>query len=317
MGLKINKRHLFANIIADGTIRVQSEENNPDAVRRDYELKDGTKGTKFELVYNSLSGIITDIQIFNTNYGENLQITIDGVILSMNITSNFADDVMKKLPNINLNKEVIFAPYSFTDDKGKLRKGVTVTQESVKLTNFFYNPETKENCNGFPVLSEDCKKYSSDDWKVYFINIRKFLRNYFEENILPNVINTANEQTDGTIRDTEGQTVAEMADTGEIKVEDIPFDDPATTPAPSTPASSITPAPTEAVQPTTATAIAATTPAAVAADVEGVEIAIANFAKTKLGVEKDEDVQRVVMEQLGLAYIASNFQSILEKLKAM
>ena len=340
MGLGKSDYKKFANILADGTLRVQTEESNPDAVKREYELRDKTKIVKFELVYNFLSGIITNIQIFDGQYGKNLQITIDGIVLSMNMASNmasyFAEDIMKKMPNVDLNKEVKFTPYSFEDNNKKLRRGVSIIQNNVKIQNFFYNPETKENYNGFPVLPEGWKKFSSDDWKVYFMTTRKFLQQYLEENIIPKLIDENAEQENGNV-------AATVSEDGEINVEDIPFDYPVSTsapteatqpvsgewkttqkPAPTTSVTGdigqITPTPPTPTTPTPATPTTTQPPLSetpVVEDAGGVEIAIANLAKTKLGVEKDEDVQRIVMESLGLAYIQSNFTVILEKLQAM
>ena len=176
MGLKTYEPKLYANIISDGTIRVKTVETNPLAVRRDYELKDGTKGTKFELVYNELSGVINDVSFYDGDFGKILHLTFFDdmpIILSMNVSSNYAEDIMKKLPNIDLSKIVIFRPYSFEDDNKKLRKGITILQNNIKIKSFFHN-EKNQPINGYPVLTKDIKEYDSDDWKIYFMQTRKF-----------------------------------------------------------------------------------------------------------------------------------------------
>ena len=189
MGLQKRDSRTYASIISDGSIRVKTQETNPQAEKREYTLKDGTTGTKYELVFDSLSGIITGIQFFEGQFGKQLNVSFkdgdDEITLSMNLASNFAEDFLKKLPNIRLDEQVTVAPYSFEDDKKKLRKGVTVYQGGDKLGNYFNDPKTKENTHGFPNPEKDYKEMDSDDWKAYFIKTRKFLQAFTEENILP------------------------------------------------------------------------------------------------------------------------------------
>jgi hypothetical protein len=188
MGLKAREAKIYANIISDGTIRVKTSETDPEAVRRDYELKDGTKGTKFERVYNELSGLITGISFYDGDFGKTLHVTVTDdempVILSMNMSSNYAEDLLKKIPSLDLLKPVVLKPYSFEDDKKKLRKGISLVQNEKKITNFFYDVATKKVTNGFPEVEKD-KKYDKDDWKIYFMTTRKFLEKFITDNICP------------------------------------------------------------------------------------------------------------------------------------
>jgi len=183
MGLNKNERKTFANIIGDGSIRVQTNENNPDAQKRVYKTSGGDEGVKFELVYDNLSGNIENIEIIETQYGDNLHITIDGITLSAGLSTNFATDMMQKLPNIDLSKSAKFTPYSFTDDKKKLRKGVSIEQNEMKIKNFFYDEKTKKNINGFPDFPKDYKKFTKNQWKAHFGGIEDFLKKYTIENI--------------------------------------------------------------------------------------------------------------------------------------
>jgi hypothetical protein len=186
MGLREREPKTYANIISDGTIRVQVSESDPKAVRRDYELKDGTKGTKFERVYHELSGIIEAIQFYEGDYGKTIHLVVkDGeeeIILSVGMQTNYADDLMKKLPNINFTKEVTLKPYSFTDDKKKLRKGISIIQDGEKIKSFFNDAENKP-LHGIPVPEKKNEEMDSDDWKMHFIKVKKFLQNFIEENV--------------------------------------------------------------------------------------------------------------------------------------
>src|SRR3990167_11212594 len=67
----------FINVLSsDGTWRKGVKEGTPKAERRDYELKDGRKGTKFELVYSKFEGIITNVGIYEGDLFRSLHISL-------------------------------------------------------------------------------------------------------------------------------------------------------------------------------------------------------------------------------------------------
>lgn len=179
---------------SDGTLRLTVPEGTEGAVFREYETSDGKKGSKWELIFKSLSGKISNLQTHDGDYGMNLMLTLeyDGGedTISIGTGTPFGEDFMKKLPNINLDEYIDFAPYAFTDDGGKLRKGVSIKQGDTKIQNFFYKPSEEkggkgENVNGYPNPDGDTSKYTKDDWKIYFMQARKFLVKYTEDHFLP------------------------------------------------------------------------------------------------------------------------------------
>lgn len=171
----------FVSILSDGTMRVAAEEGAEGAVKREYETSDGKTGSKWEYVYTELTGKITNVSFYEGDYGKLIQLTVedeesDPVVLSVNTSSNFGEDIMKKLPSIDLEEPVTLAPYSFEDDKGKKKRGVTITQNGEKLKNFYYDEEKKKNLHGFPeVKLPKGKKPTKDFWKLYFLEARMFL----------------------------------------------------------------------------------------------------------------------------------------------
>ena len=217
MGLEKHDRKTYANIIADGSIRVKTSESDPDAVKREYELKNGTKGVKYELVYDSLSGMIHQIEFYEGEYGKTLQVTVDDVVLSLSLASNYAEDLMKKLPSIKMSLEVKLVPYSFTDDTGKTKKGVTLSQGD-KLENYYYDKKNKKNLHKYPEIDGDYSKFDSDDWKAYFIKVRKFLIAETEKLIEKN--NLGKKSTDVKKL---AEDAKEFANGDEINPSDIPF----------------------------------------------------------------------------------------------
>ncbi len=180
----------FIGIKADGLFHEKVSEGTEGAELRKYELQDGTKGEKWELLYKNVRGVhITKIEFEDSDYGENILTTLsDGeneVIWAEGTNTNFGTDYMKKLPNINFAEKVDIVPYAFTDENtGKDKRGITIYQNGEKVQNFFWKDGAVSN--GMPFVSkEDGEKYDKDDWKVHFISVKKFLTNYVKENIIP------------------------------------------------------------------------------------------------------------------------------------
>ena len=170
----------FVTILADGKLHMTVEEGTEGARKREYETSDGKTGEKWELVFTEVTGKITEVKFFEGDYGKSLQLKIeDGdekpVVLSLSCASNYGEDAMKKIINVDLEKDVKIVPYSFLDDKGKNKKGVTIYQEDQKIKNFFYDEDAKKNINGYPEPKKLKKPLSKDQWKLYFMEARMFL----------------------------------------------------------------------------------------------------------------------------------------------
>lgn len=186
MSLETKDTRRFVSI-RDGEIKEKVSADTEGAKLYEYELRDGTKGSKYEITYKSISGIITDVSVQDGEYGTNLNIAFDfgdggeTVTLSLNTSQTYGEDVMKKLPNINFEEFVVMSPYNFTDEKGKLRKGMTITQGDTKIQNFFYDADAKKAINGFPEPVGDTTKYTKAKWKTYFSGCTDFLVDYTNE----------------------------------------------------------------------------------------------------------------------------------------
>ena len=179
---------IYASVLADGLIHVEVPKETEGAKVREYETSDGKTGTRYENVYTEIVGTITKIAFYYGNFGTTLQLTItDGdekpVVLALGTSSNYGEDMMKKLPNVDLSMPVKLAPYAFEDNKGKSRKGITVTQNGVKILNHFYDVESKELLHNHPKppVAKKNKTISSDEWKVYFGQVRLFLIGFITE----------------------------------------------------------------------------------------------------------------------------------------
>lgn len=197
---QIIKKGLYFSII-DGSFRTKVPQEHPEAVRRDWKSADGKKsGTKYEREVNALFGFIKDIQFNDGEYGMNININLDeneegqSPIVSMGIATREGEDFLKKLPNIDLSKELRLRPFNFTGESNDDVRGIEIMQQdsegnfTVKIKNFFRDTEKRENINGYP--TPDAETSSSDDWKLFFLQARKFLVKYAKENIVPKLNDT-------------------------------------------------------------------------------------------------------------------------------
>lgn len=211
--------------IIGGTLRQKVGETTQGAVRRDYEGRDGSQKTKFELSYNSVFGKITGVRFEETENGDQLSVKIeDGgerYFLNMGVETNFAQDFMKKLPTIDLTKAVEITPYDFVGDNDKKFRGLSIKQDGEKIKNFFYDGDNKVELHGFPKPVGDTKKFKKDDWKMHFLVVKKFLVAYTENKIMPKfVFDKAEDDFENIGRDKVTAATVEVAD---INPDDIPF----------------------------------------------------------------------------------------------
>lgn len=209
----------FISIKSDGLFHEKVSEGTEGAKYREYELKDGTKSGKWELLYKDLSNVfIKSIYFEDSEYGENICTTFtDGeneVTWSENTGTNFGSDWMKRLPNLDFTAKVSIKPYAFTDERsGKLRKGISVYQHD-KIADYFYDWDKREELHGFPKPPKARDEMKTDDWKLYFLQVKMFLVDWTKKNIVPRFTSE-----DGTKRDPAYPT----AESQGIRPEDVPF----------------------------------------------------------------------------------------------
>ena len=190
MGMHKRETTPFLQILGStGDFRQTVDKETSGAKLREYETSDGKKGSKYELSYDMVDGMISKVAFHDGDFGKNLLITMDfeddsdGVTIAIGCSSPFGEDFMKKLPNIDFSKRIDITPYSIENPGEKIKKGVSLKQGGEKIKNFFYDGE--KDINDYPVAEGDTSKYDKDDWKIHFTKCRKFLVKYAEENIIP------------------------------------------------------------------------------------------------------------------------------------
>jgi len=191
MGLETREHKVYLQVIADGTIRKVVPEGTPGCVKRVYEDRETKEEKhKFEMVFDAVNGIVGQVTLKKGKFGDQLIIPItdgdENFNLALSTQQNYGEDFMKKMPNINFDKKVRLSPFSFTSDAGKIIRGIDVRQDwnphepvtadnGNKIPSNYFDKENKKNINGYPDPEGNTKEFSTDDWKIYFAQARKFL----------------------------------------------------------------------------------------------------------------------------------------------
>ncbi len=205
---KRENNKIFLKIV-EGSLRQETNENNPNAIKREWAVG-GDKGTKFELVHEAAFGRITEVSFYDGESGgkrfQTLNISLDenddGLIpvIGVPVGTKYAQDILKKLPNVKFGEEVRIRPYKFLPDgEDKEVVGVEITQRgsddkfSKKVENFFVEPILKDGketfvpSNGYPVRSKPWSEQNDAEREIYKIQVKQFLIDYTKEKIMPKV----------------------------------------------------------------------------------------------------------------------------------
>jgi len=185
-----------------GSVALKQEvpEGTPGAERRDWTV--GNKsGTKWEITYDGVAGIIKNIEIKTTKFDDgasvrNLYITIEDevgeMVLSDKTQNRFAIDILKKLPSMDLSKVYRFSPYSFKSGE-KSVKGVLISEGdkyvkdvTPKVENFFF--DGTKSINGIPELKKAYETMTINQRNAYYGDVEDFLVEYAEKNIMPKFV---------------------------------------------------------------------------------------------------------------------------------
>lgn len=168
--------------ISDGKICRQFKE--PTANTKSRINKNGK--TVFEEHYDYIDGLISEINIKESDFGKFWMITLsDGEqsqILQMNYSSGYANAFLKCLPNVDLTQKVKIIPsQKMEGDKKKTSLFITQHGQPVK---WYY---TKDNPHGIPELKKIRVK-GKDQWDDS--DIMEFLEKMVNEQIKPKLQKT-------------------------------------------------------------------------------------------------------------------------------
>ncbi len=169
--------------VSYGKLRQRAKEGQEKAKSRT--LEDGT--VIWEKVYNFLEGIIDKIFMkTHEEYGNSWLILMsDGeekFSIQVSENSRYGDDLLKKIPNLNYGRGYKITPYDFEAD-GKRKCGISIKtlQSDLSVISYYHtfgkNPDGSASVtatNGF--LEYDGNWKDKDEVKIYFMRVRKFLR---------------------------------------------------------------------------------------------------------------------------------------------
>lgn len=190
MTTQVGESNVLYLTIAQGNMVEKSTEDNPGAKRREYEKSDGSKGVKFEVHHRNLTGRVAGIDFKDSDFGEQFVLTLSAggekAKLTVGVDSNYFTDFAKRFKNVDLTKDITINPYDMERDNGKKNRGISVKQGEDKIMNGYW--DGSKTLHGFPEVSDDEKSgYDKDDWKMFFIKVKKFLKKEMESVVLPEV----------------------------------------------------------------------------------------------------------------------------------
>ena len=109
--------------------------------------------TVHEKYYDSFTGKLVGIKTQDSSYGKNWMFEFqDGgevYNLQLSYSNSFAKNILKILPNVDLNKEMKVQPAQKVED-GKKKSSLFISQDGVTLKHAY----TRENPNGLPPMTQ-------------------------------------------------------------------------------------------------------------------------------------------------------------------
>lgn len=190
MGLtkKVGAGNFLYLSIVGGNMVEKSDKDNPEAIKRTFKDDDGNVVVKYDIRHKDLTGHIVEMKFEDSKYGEQFFVVLQSgdekAKLTMPSASNYFSDFAQRLPDVDLSKEVVLNAYDMEKDNGKRNKGINIKQDGETVSNAYW--DGKKNLHGFPSVSkEDTKDYDSDDWKMHFIQVKKFLKKNVEKMNIP------------------------------------------------------------------------------------------------------------------------------------
>lgn len=142
----------------------------------------------------------------------------------MNAEFGRARNFFATLPNIDLDKPVLFTPYNFKNDEGKIFSGVSIKQEGEKVPKYY----TKDEPHGKPDWEKkkvgNSIKWDSTDELAFYID--KFEEWIEENNLSTDTIpdETPQVENDEDNEQSDNNEEATAATTGKgVDEDDLPF----------------------------------------------------------------------------------------------
>lgn len=152
--------------IYDGKV-VKTWSKKPDNVPNLKERVNKNDKTVYYITFDFVSGYLTGASIRTGEYGDSIMLTLsDGAEtyqLEFGANSKYATTFMQRMMNIALDKELRIMPYSFMDENGKQRTGLSLSQDNEKLGYAYERdavPELVAKTRGGKTTYDDTDRYN-------------------------------------------------------------------------------------------------------------------------------------------------------------
>lgn len=168
----------------------KEDETHPQFATQEFKKMDGTVGSRQGARYDSLTGVISGVEIkTHDQYGESIQTKIvsgdDVFTISISTNNRYSQDMMKALLKLDLSLPVMLRPYDFTNKENKRVQGVSFTQNGQKV--LLRNDDAPFNPDIF--ASGDKKKIKRffEDLTEWFVDevTSKVINGYFANASVP------------------------------------------------------------------------------------------------------------------------------------
>jgi hypothetical protein len=177
--------------ISLGKLRKKTDAENPNAVKRTSEK---TGKDMYELVFAGLTGKIVGLEYKESkDYGNSLVVKVkdESDIYNVQISeeSKYFSEFLTKYPNIDISKDIELKPYDFIP-KGETsrKKGLVIVQNGEKLSNYYITKDGEKYIPKDGIPTYDLNEFDLDEWKIYNVRLRKFLKKQLLEKFIPNIV---------------------------------------------------------------------------------------------------------------------------------
>ena len=155
------------------------KEGTPGAKHRTYTNDKNETFNIYEVIHKNLRGFISELKVFTNKFQkEQLLITLtNGTEIAkiyISVKTGYFTSFCKRLPNIELDKEVIFPkPYDFVAPNNKRLIGLTIMQDGSKVNDHYWD-RTEKKYVGLPELPKPYKEMTSAEREIYYATQRQY-----------------------------------------------------------------------------------------------------------------------------------------------
>jgi len=168
----------------------KEDESHPQFATQEFKKIDGTVGSRQGARYDSLTGVISGVEIkTHDQYGESIQTKIvsgsDVFTLSISTNNRYSQDMMKALLKLDLSLPVMLRPYDFVNRENKRVQGISFNQNGQKV--LLKNDDAPFDPNVFANGDKKKIKRFFEDLTEWFVDevTSKVINGYFANESAP------------------------------------------------------------------------------------------------------------------------------------